>query len=141
MSKGFCMFAKLRNLLRFDLATLICFVMALNFMVFVNWQTRHAYFVEFELSRRNHILYRPTYDVGWPAPFLQLNGIKERKVTNTLADRIPLVEVISWKNAAWTVAVNVLIAVFITAMLGWLRKQFLVKPTVRGRGTSAAPTP
>lgn len=136
------MFAKLRPFLRFDLATLICFVLALNFMVFVNWQTRSGRFVVLDTAKDDRVVYRPTYWVGWPLKFLRLNGIKERKVTNTEADRAPLVEVTSWKNAVLTVGVNVLIAFFATAILTWLLRQFRSRPATAKRGVkTVAPTP
>lgn len=135
------MFAKLRSLLRFDLATLICFVMALNLMVFVNWQTRDAHFHEIALERHNHFLYRPVYEVGWPVRFLKLNGIDKRIVTNSELDRAPRFELMYPACAAICFATALAIAIALTLTFAWIRRECAKTVPEKRRSKPLTPTP
>jgi hypothetical protein len=129
--------------LRFDLATLLCFVLALNFMIFANWQARFGYFDEHPGTKPHSILWRPAYDVGWPWPFLRISGMKDRIVTHTALDNEPLVTLSSPVNAVASITVNLVTALLITWAFVWLRIQIMRPRAIRRRDQSikpAAPT-
>lgn len=119
--------------LRFDLGTLVCFILAINFMLFANWQLRHGYRVVVETNEEKRVVLRPKYEVGWPWNFVRLNGIQKRVMTNTAADSEPMVEIMSWPDAAKTLSVNAVLVVVLTILFVSLKSALFAERVRRAR--------
>lgn len=116
---------------RFDLGTLLCFILALNFMLYANWQLRHGYRVVVETSVEKRVVLRPKYEVGWPWHFIKLNGIQKRVTTNTEADNEPIIEILSWSDAVKTLSVNAVLVGVLTILFVWLKSALFAERTRR----------
>jgi hypothetical protein len=124
-----------RNLFRFNLSTLLCMVLAINLVIYMNFLTKQPYFAyvyEGQSVRvRNGENYtRVThYLVGWPVHFL---SIEKQKVGMTPAQK-PIFQrtytLISWQSAASTAAASLaLIAIYSWCLARLFR---LVMPVAR----------
>lgn len=122
---------KRRGRFRFDLGTLLSFILAINFMLYANWQLRDGYRVVVETNQEKRVVLRPKYEVGWPWRFIKLNGIQKRVVTNTQADSEPIIEIISWTEGAKTIAVNILLVGVLTLLFVWLKSALIAERTRR----------
>lgn len=120
-----------KRLFRFDLGMLVCFILAINFMVYANWQLREGYRVVVETDNEKRVVLRPKYEVGWPWHFLKLNGIQKRLQTNTPADSEPMVEVMSWTDGALTLGVNFVLVCVLTILLVGLKSALFAERTRR----------
>jgi len=120
-----------KRVFRFDLGTLVCFILAINFILYANWQLRHGYRVVVETSEEKRVVLRPKYEVGWPWRFIKLNGIQKRVMTNTAADSEPMIEIMSWPDAVKTLTVNVLLVGVLTILFVWLKAALFAERTRR----------
>lgn len=120
-----------KRLFRFDLGMLVCFILAVNFMAYVNWQLRDGYRVVVDTDNEKRVVLRPKYEVGWPWHFLKLNGIQKRVQTHTQADSEPIVEVMSWTDGALTLGVNFLLVCVLTILFVGLKSALFAERTRR----------
>lgn len=127
-----------RRLLRFDLSMLICFIVAVNLAVFANWQLRTGTRSVLRTTNENRVVLRPSYTIGWPEPFLRLNGIQSRLQTHTSADNDPYVEVLSWSAAVKTILVNLGLVCLTTLLLMKLKSALFAERTRTAPGHRAS---
>lgn len=113
---------RLRGLFRFDLATFMSFVMALNFVIFVNWQLRVTDF--YEVRDKDQTAFRAIYIVGIPAPFLKLNGIKQRMFSSSSVEIKPVVQVLSFESAMISIGFNLALTLLLTGAILTVRQEY-----------------
>ena len=124
-----------RNLFRFNLSTLLCMVLAMNLVIYVNFLTKQPYYHYVyegpsERVRDGENYTRVThYLVGWPVGFL---SIEKHKIGTTAAKR-PIFKrtysLVTWKAFAQTAAVSVALVAIYTWCLARLFR--LVMPVAK----------